>query len=97
MGARERRILENEQAFRAINERLREDLARVDDGDGHVAFVCECGHSECHASVELSAGEYTSAHARGDQFIALADHVIPDVEVVVARTDRFVVLRKTSG
>ena len=97
MGARERRILETEQAFRAINERLREDLARIDDGQGPVAFVCECGHSACHESVELTAGEYTTAHARDDQFVALADHVIPEVEVVIARTDRFVVLRKTAG
>ena len=96
MTTRERRIVENEQAFRAINERLRDDLARAEDGDGLVGFVCECGDNECHESVELTAAEYSEAHERDDQFVALAGHVIPDVEVVVGRTDRFVVLRKTS-
>ena len=97
MTTRERRIVENEQAFRAINERLRDDLARAEDGGDLVAFVCECGHVACHDSVELTAPEYVATHARDDQFVALDDHVIPDVEVVVERTDRYVVVRKTAG
>ena len=97
MTEREQRILENEQAFRTINQRLRDDLARAEDGGGLVAFVCECGHTRCHASVELSIGEYGAVHEREDQFVALADHVIPDVEAVVQRTDRFVVLRKMAA
>jgi hypothetical protein len=49
---REERILENEQAFAAINQRLRHDLERSGDDDGELAaFVCECGQTACHDSV----------------------------------------------
>ena len=93
MDERSARILENERAFRMINQRLRADLVRSDD-DGPAAFVCECGHVACHDSVQLTSAEYADIHLREDQFVSLAGHVIPDVEDVVERTDRYVVVRK---
>ena len=93
MDERSARILENERAFRMINQRLRADLVRSGE-DGPVAFVCECGYVACHDSVEVTSAEYAEVHLREDQFIALADHVIPDVEYVVEHTDRYVVVRK---
>ncbi len=96
MEDRAHRIPGNEQAFQAINERLRDDLEIAAEGDQLVAFVCECGHASCHESVELTRAEYTAAHEREDQFVSLGGHVIPDVEDVVDRTDRYVVVRKTA-
>ncbi len=93
MDERTQRILENERAFRIINQRLRADLERGGE-DGEVLFVCECGHTACHESVHLTSAEYAEAHVREDQFVTMADHVLPDVESVVASTDRYVVVRK---
>ena len=93
MGERALRILENERAFRMINQRLCADLERSGD-DGLVDFVCECGHSACHLSVRLTSEEYAEIHVREDQFAVLADHAIDDVEDVVDRTDRYAVIRK---
>ncbi len=93
MDERSQRILENERAFRVINQRLRADLERGGE-DGPVQFVCECGHSECHESIQLTPAEYADVHVREDQFVTMAEHVLPDVEHVVASTDRYVVVRK---
>ncbi len=89
MDLREERILENERAFEAINRRLKADLKRVDDGDEPVAFVCECGHSECHESVMLSVAEYEAAHDHPARFVIVRGHAMPDVEDVVDGNDRF--------
>jgi len=91
---RAQRIADNERAFRDINLRLRDDLERAGDDGGLVAFVCECGHTACHESVELSVEEYRTAHVREDEFVALAGHELPDVEDVVERRERYVVVRK---
>jgi GH24 family phage-related lysozyme (muramidase) len=90
---RAQRILDNERSFRTINRRLREDLERGGE-DGAVAFVCECGHMACHASIELTSAQYAEIHRRGDQFVALPDHVLPEVEDVVDRGTAYVVVRK---
>ena len=93
MDERTQRILENERAFRTINQRLRADLERSGE-DGLVGFVCECGHASCHDTVQLTSEEYRVVHLRQDQFVSLADHVIPDVEDVIDRTARYIVVRK---
>ncbi len=93
MDERSQRILENERAFRVINQRLRADLERSGE-DGEVLFVCECGHTACHESVRLTSAEYADVHVREDQFVTMAGHVLPEVEDVVESTDRYVVVRK---
>jgi hypothetical protein len=92
---REERILENEQAFAAINHRLRRDLERTGtDLTADVAFVCECGHTECHDSVSLSPVAYGRVHEDPRDFVVLPGHEIPDVEDVVARGTGYLHVRK---
>ena len=95
MDLREERILENEQAFAAINQRLRHDLERSGDDDGELAaFVCECGQTACHDSVMLTTVQYVEAHRDPRDFVVLNGHEIPDVEDVVERAERYVRVRK---
>jgi len=92
---REERILENERAFEAINRRLKTDLQRVDEDERQpVAFVCECGHTECHESVMLTIGEWERTHAEASEFVVLPGHEIPDVEDTLAANERFLHIRK---
>jgi hypothetical protein len=91
---RRRRIAENEARFREINDRLAQDLRRLPvDGDP-VAFVCECGHVDCTEHVHVSVPEFAEVREERMRFVLLPGHEIADVEDVVARTDRYVVVRK---
>jgi hypothetical protein len=95
LDARKRRIAENEARFRAINDRLNADLGALSlPASETTEFVCECGKTECALTVELTLDEYK--HARDDDmlFVVLPGHEIPDAEDVIARTERYVVVRK---
>lgn len=94
MDPRKRRIAENETRFRDINERLGADLASLPQDDDHVPFICECGLLECVGSVPLTLDEYRGVREDVMQFAVLPGHEIEDTEDVVARTERFLVVRK---
>jgi hypothetical protein len=91
---RKRRIAENEARFRAINDRLEKDVRTLGLDAEPTEFVCECGNIDCALTVSLTLDEYQ--HARDDAmlFVVLPGHEIPDAEDVLARTDRYVVVRK---
>ena len=57
-------------------------------------FVCECGDPECTSTVSLTLVEYEEVRSDPTHFAVLPGHVVPDVEVVVARNERFAVVRK---
>ena len=94
LDARARRIADNESRFREINERLEADLRRLPvDGDP-VEFVCECGRTECTASVRLTIGEYEKVREDPTTFAMLPGHDIADVEDVLFSNERYAVARK---
>lgn len=102
MGAREERIARNEVLYREVNERVRE----VDDDLSSRGLVepraleeyfCECGLDDCMEKIHLTRDEYEHVRASPITFAVLATHVIPDVERVVARHDRFVTVEKLEG
>ena len=90
------RSAKNESIFRAVNEQIRtisEGFSVADEGDP-VSFVCECSKPDCVAAVWATLGEYLAVRARPDQFLILAEHLDPDQERIVTRTDRFAVVEK---
>lgn len=91
------RILRDEQSFRAINDRLCEDLERLPDDGEPVAFVCECGLADCERTVALTLDEFRAVHADPVRFAILDGHELTDVEDVVESHERFLVVRKRSG
>jgi hypothetical protein len=94
LDARARRIADNESRFRDINERLEADLRRLPTDPEPVDFVCECGHSDCTASVPLTLDEYEGVRAESVLFALLPGHEIADAEDVVTTTERYIVVRK---
>jgi hypothetical protein len=91
--ARAERIAHNEVVFRGLNENISTGLDHA-DGRTTVGFVCECGYADCHRIVELTAAEYEAIRADPTCFAVLSDHVIPDVEHVIADHGTWSVIRK---
>jgi hypothetical protein len=96
------RIVENEVVLREVNERIAEkssDLeARGLSGTDETSeYLCSCGQPDCDQSIELTLEEFAEAHARDDQFIVATGHYLPDIEVVVAAHERYMVVRKKPG
>ena len=90
---REERVARNEALFREVNEQIKQVNEDAPAG-AETAFVCECGDPECTGPVSLTLVEYEEVRGDATHFAVLPGHVVPDVEVVVARNDRFAVVRK---
>lgn len=87
------RIGRNEATFRTINE----DIERgrdTDDDSTLIGFVCECGSAECSRLIELTPAEYEQVRSDSRCFAIVNGHEITEVETVVARHDRYAVVRK---
>lgn len=89
---RKARIARNEALFREVNERV-EEMTAASASDG-IDFVCECGDPECTASVPLTRAEYERVRSDPVLFAIVPGHEILDVEDVVARDERFYLVRK---
>jgi hypothetical protein len=89
---REERLVKNELAFAAFNERRRD--VEAGNPDEPVAFVCECANEECFQVLNVTPHDWQAAHSRGDQFVVWPGHVFPEVEMVVDRTAGYWIVRK---
>jgi hypothetical protein len=81
----------NEATFRKVNE----GMEVGQDPGGLLTFICECGRLGCNMLIELRRSEYESVRANPRRFAIVAGHEITDVEQVVERHDRYVVVEKT--
>ena len=100
MTSREERAARNETIARHINERIEQahtEAGLFQEGDGHVRVLCECGLTECDRVLTITLVEYESVRADLRRFAVAVDHQMADVEAVVARTDRYVVVAKREG
>lgn len=94
MGAREERVARNETLFREVNERIKQvnvGLATVEATD----YLCECGDEGCTDPISLTMAEYEAVRAEPTHFAVVSGHVVPDIEQVVASTNRYSVVAKT--
>jgi len=94
----------NEALIREVNERI-ERLDRVAEeagpGDEPIRFdfLCECGAGgeediACQARIEMTVAEYEEVRGQDDRFALLPGHETEELEDVIRRTDRFVVVDK---
>jgi hypothetical protein len=88
--AGKQRIAMNEATFRKVNE----GMEAGQDPDGLLTFVCECGRLGCNKLIQLRRAEYEGLRANPRTFAIVEGHEIPDVEDVVGRTDRYIVVEK---
>lgn len=90
---RKRRLVENENLFREVNERI-EKLAATLHGPGPFGFLCECSNRDCERRVTLTLADYEAVRAQGDRFLVAPGHVLPDIERVVESHEEYEVVDK---
>jgi hypothetical protein len=96
MDARSARLATNEALYREVNERIHEvgeTLRVLPDGE-LLEFHCECGQPDCVSLVSMSAAEYEHVRADNDRFAVLPGHEEDEIERVMERTERYVVVDK---
>jgi hypothetical protein len=91
---REERIARNEAVFREVNERIK-DVSEDVEAASTTDFLCECGDPDCTEPVRLTPVEYEEVRRNPTHFVIVPGHSHPEVEVVVARNERFAVVEKT--
>ena len=96
MSSREERVARNESTTREINEEI-EQAHEAAPVEGHVRVLCECGREECDRLIAMTLAEYESVRAGPRRFAVVRDHVLAEVEQVVAETDRYTVVAKREG
>jgi hypothetical protein len=96
VSSREERVARNESTTRQINEEI-EQAHQAAPIEGPVRVLCECGRRECDRVLAITLAEYESVRADPLQFAVTRDHVMADVERVVAETDRYAVVAKREG
>jgi hypothetical protein len=84
------RVAMNEATFRRINE----GMEAGQDPSGLLTFVCECGRLGCNQLLQLTRAEYEALRADARRFAVLEGHEMPEVEHVVERTERYLVVEK---
>jgi hypothetical protein len=84
------RVAMNEATFRKVNEGMQAGR----DPAGLMTFLCECGRLGCNQLIQLSREEYEAVRANPRWFATVAGHELPEVEVVVERAERYLVVEK---
>jgi len=84
------RVAMNEVTFRKVNEWMEAGHG----ARGLLTFVCECGRLGCNRLIELTREEYEAVRGDGRTFAVLDGHEIPEVEDVVERHERYLVVQK---
>lgn len=90
--ARDKRVAKNEAVVRAVNRKI--EQASEEIGDGDLEVLCECGRDGCHGAIAVTVADYDRVHGQRDRFLVLPGHETTDIENVVERTDRYVVVDK---
>jgi hypothetical protein len=96
LGGREERLTHNETTARQINEGVEGSNAPAAASDT-IRIMCECGQLECLQVLAITIAEYEGVRRDPRTFAVSKDHVMPEIEDIVEKTDRFVVVRKREG
>jgi hypothetical protein len=97
MGERERKLGENENLFRGVNERLKE-LGEAFEGMTETAeFVCECADRSCAERIRMTLDEYERVRAAPTHFLIVPGHEAQLLERVVDENERYLIVEKRPG
>jgi hypothetical protein len=91
---RQRKLAQNEAVAREVNQRVDEVAASWYDEGEALEFVCECSYDDCTARVHLSAEEFARVRESPLTFVLVRDHVVPEIERVLAAAGDAVVVEK---
>ena len=86
---RRRRAATNQSLFRDVNERI-EEIA----SGSFASFVCECMNARCDERVDVTVERYEKIRAHPTWFFVLPGHEVLEVEAIVERADRYLIVEK---
>jgi hypothetical protein len=93
LNSREKRLAENQRAFRIGNERLRGALRKT-AGRKSIPFLCECMDDTCLARIDLTLEEYEGIRTHESRFVIVADHPTLPHERVVQENGSYQIVEK---
>jgi hypothetical protein len=90
------RAAQHQAIFREVNDRIGGLTGTLNAALPRAEWVCECAQTECYEPLEMSLDEYEAVRQHGARFAVACDpeHVFPEVERVIQRTDRYWVVEK---
>jgi hypothetical protein len=95
MSERERRLARNEAVFRDVNENIQQVAEQLEGGEHHLyEYCCECANNGCNERVQLTVREYEALRGHSTWFALIDGHDLPEIETVVQRHPRYVVVEK---
>jgi len=89
--SREDRLAENEVLFRSVNERI---VELGDEWNGEYDLICECADTNCMSVLRLNVDDYRRLRQNPHWFAVLSGHEMPEIEDVVDRQERYLVVEK---
>jgi diaminopimelate decarboxylase len=84
------RVAMNEATFRRVNE----GIETAQDPGGRLTFLCECGRLGCNRLILLTRPEYEAVRSNPRRFALVDGHEMLEVEDVVERAERYIVVEK---
>jgi hypothetical protein len=93
LSSREKRLAENQRAFRIGNERLRRALETTAGGES-IPFLCECMDDTCLARIDLTLEEYEGIRTHENRFVIAHDHPTLPGERIVQDNDSYQIVEK---
>lgn len=87
-------IARNESLFREGNERLGGLRASAGSRELSASFHCECGQETCTEWIWMSLNDYEAVRSQDDRFAVVPGHETPELERVVERNPRFLIVDK---
>ena len=92
--SREERVARNEELFQEVNRQI----AKLEETFGRrrtFAILCECGKKHCLDGVEVEPAVYQRVRSNPLLFFLVPGHDDPEVERVVERAERYLVVKKS--
>ncbi|MEA2481107.1 MAG: hypothetical protein QOJ07_3029 [Thermoleophilaceae bacterium] len=92
--SRERRLAQNENRARTLNETLEDSLMAAPAGPERLAFTCECADADCRALVKISRAAYRAVREDARHFLVAPGHELAEIERPIMRSADYVVVQK---
>lgn len=91
--SRQERVARNEKLFQEVNRQIE----KLEETLGHpqtLAMLCECGQKHCLEGFEVEPPVYKRVRSNPVMFFVVPGHEDEDVERIVERSPRFLVVEK---
>jgi hypothetical protein len=92
----EQRAARNEALFREVNE----NIARLEERHGQTeepVYICECANAGCTDQIAVDLQTYTRVRQEPRFFFVRPGHEDPQLERVVERHSRYLIVEKTGA